>query len=661
MAPSKGPATRGRQCTWPSAVNDIGCRKDHKTACRFPWPVRLALALATAALPTTIMTESSTKFRFKKSSLHDACRNGDVAKVRELLRDPGGAGMVEKRDNLERTPLHMAAWAGHEDTVGLLIDYMQEKQSGRIAKVELGEAEGGGVGGEKEDTCHEEGGMEIAKQLAEKLKESDKSTDRLNNFLNAYAQDQTTALHFAAQAGHVNITRLLLRAGASPRLQTRSGRTALHLAAKKGVVDVASQLCKAGGVKLYRSRDKKGKQARDYVDTDSPVGRYFKFKENKWGIKGVVGLNKTSQVPSDTISKDRYVKINMSLPSEPTVRSTRVISRKDIDGYTKDILDTIAWTELATVRAEKEEGNPEANQRLVNEALDEIIRIRSLPTGLEEGQDPRKVMENSLDKLHLEYQQLNTIFSLTTNNQQVLKRIIKIQRSINIYEKAMKIAQRLPAYLRWGLERDEAKSHLDYLVDELEELRVRKESEGISPEDTKRMNSLKVSVEDEKRRWEFLCRHCDNLRLNNGTKLLETPNIKTGIGTISKSRRKHFEMTASTRAEEEAKKTERFRKFSARKGAESRLKCLQEAYALESSKPPPNDFREQMGWKMRLVQMEREIVVVRNRIQDAQKEELDMEVEEVGQEELAAADAVEASEDVDVQSKSMHHAPFLNF
>eukprot|EP00954_Amorphochlora_amoebiformis_P029658 1393474-Amorphochlora_amoeboformis.AAC.4 len=127
MAPSKGPATRGRQCTWPSAVNDIGCRKDHKTACRFPWPVRLALALATAALPTTIMTESSTKFRFKKSSLHDACRNGDVAKVRELLRDPGGAGMVEKRDNLERTPLHMAAWAGHEDTVGLLIDYMQEK------------------------------------------------------------------------------------------------------------------------------------------------------------------------------------------------------------------------------------------------------------------------------------------------------------------------------------------------------------------------------------------------------------------------------------------------------------------------------------------------------------------------------------------------------
>ncbi len=42
--------------------------------------------------------------------LHDAAKTGNVKAVNELLAQQAD---VNQKDQLNRTPLHMAAWAGH--------------------------------------------------------------------------------------------------------------------------------------------------------------------------------------------------------------------------------------------------------------------------------------------------------------------------------------------------------------------------------------------------------------------------------------------------------------------------------------------------------------------------------------------------------------------
>jgi ankyrin repeat protein len=56
---------------------------------------------------------------------------------------------------------------------------------------------------------------------------------------------QRTALHYAAQEGHVKVCRMLMEAGAVVGAQTPQQNTPLHLAAAKGHVEVCRILMKA--------------------------------------------------------------------------------------------------------------------------------------------------------------------------------------------------------------------------------------------------------------------------------------------------------------------------------------------------------------------------------------------------------------------------------
>ena len=61
-----------------------------------------------------------------------------------------------------------------------------------------------------------------------------------------------TALHVAAEFGHLAATRLLLEHGMSVEARDACGETALHLAARHGHVDVARLLLAAGADRATR-------------------------------------------------------------------------------------------------------------------------------------------------------------------------------------------------------------------------------------------------------------------------------------------------------------------------------------------------------------------------------------------------------------------------
>jgi len=64
-----------------------------------------------------------------------------------------------------------------------------------------------------------------------------------------------TALHYAARAGHTNICKILLKAGAAVNATTGGGTTALHRAAYKGHKGVVEVLLGAGADPTLQDSD----------------------------------------------------------------------------------------------------------------------------------------------------------------------------------------------------------------------------------------------------------------------------------------------------------------------------------------------------------------------------------------------------------------------
>ncbi|XP_006662645.1 ankyrin repeat domain-containing protein 29 [Oryza brachyantha] len=120
--------------------------------------------------------------------LHKAARSGDLAAVESLCEANPLA--LSSRDRLSRTPLHLAAWAGHVDVVKCLCKH----------KADVGAA----------------------------------------------AMDDTAAIHFASQKGHVEVVRELLVSGASVKAKNRKGFTALHFASQNSHLELVKYLVKKG-------------------------------------------------------------------------------------------------------------------------------------------------------------------------------------------------------------------------------------------------------------------------------------------------------------------------------------------------------------------------------------------------------------------------------
>ena len=162
------------------------------------------------------------------SSLHQLAREGKVDEARQLLStasddDAARAALLNATDKLQRTPLHLAAWANQPAFMALLLEQRSSSSKG-------------------------------GKPLCD---------------VHAEAMDSTMALHFAAQAGSAEGCTFLLDAGA--RVDARSGkgsRTALMLAAKKGHAEVVRLLLARGASALLKDS---GKQTAADQTTDVAI------------------------------------------------------------------------------------------------------------------------------------------------------------------------------------------------------------------------------------------------------------------------------------------------------------------------------------------------------------------------------------------------------
>ena len=64
--------------------------------------------------------------------IHDAARQGDLAKIKRLLEK--NPGLLEARNQNEKTPLHFAALGGHKEIVEFLIGKGADINAKNIAK-----------------------------------------------------------------------------------------------------------------------------------------------------------------------------------------------------------------------------------------------------------------------------------------------------------------------------------------------------------------------------------------------------------------------------------------------------------------------------------------------------------------------------------------------
>ncbi|CAN1199850.1 Poly [ADP-ribose] polymerase tankyrase-1 [Linum perenne] len=145
-----------------------------------------------------------------KGDLHAAARSGDLAAVQKILASEPLA--VNSRDKHSRTPLHLAAWAGHAQVVTYLCNH----------KADAGAA----------------------------------------------AMDDMGAIHFAAQKGHLEAVRSLVQAGASVKSFTRKGLTPLHYAVQGSHLELVKYLVKKSGGAGLSVKTKAGKTPLDLADNE---------------------------------------------------------------------------------------------------------------------------------------------------------------------------------------------------------------------------------------------------------------------------------------------------------------------------------------------------------------------------------------------------------
>ncbi|EXX55155.1 uncharacterized protein OCT59_004119 [Rhizophagus irregularis] len=144
-----------------------------------------------------------------EKSIHYACLNNDINRVKTIISKKGGS-TVNEIDSTGYTPLHYAARKGYLDICRILIDYGADVNA-------------------------------ITPELF------------------------STPLHRASTYNHSKVVTSLLSSGAKPELQDSDGKTCLHKACENGSKDVILTLKKLNDFEsLLRIKDKNERIASEY-------------------------------------------------------------------------------------------------------------------------------------------------------------------------------------------------------------------------------------------------------------------------------------------------------------------------------------------------------------------------------------------------------------
>jgi ankyrin repeat protein len=190
-------------------------------------------------------------------SIHHAAEKGDLAKVKELLKD--APNLVSAKDKFGKTPLHLAAKNGHKDVAELLLangaDINARDSNGGFTPLDLALssyhykdivefllARGADANARSDQglTPLQEAAMRGQKDTVNLL--LGKNAD-----VNARDEKGNTPLLWALLLGHTDVAELLVTANADVNAKNNQGLTAMSLARRRNDTKLEGILRQHGG------------------------------------------------------------------------------------------------------------------------------------------------------------------------------------------------------------------------------------------------------------------------------------------------------------------------------------------------------------------------------------------------------------------------------
>ncbi|CEP63126.1 Nas6p LALA0_S07e02960g [Lachancea lanzarotensis] len=158
-----------------------------------------------------------------KFPLHEACREGDFSKVRELVEEDPKAVLAKDLDS--RYPIHWAVSYQHEAIVEFLLSFMQKSDLDNLVD---------DSGWSVLHIASSVGNLNILMKLINHTIKPD---------VNLATTQGTTPLDLACSKKQVQIVEALLKDGASIRHKDSRNQLALHRAASVGSMPIVEILC----------------------------------------------------------------------------------------------------------------------------------------------------------------------------------------------------------------------------------------------------------------------------------------------------------------------------------------------------------------------------------------------------------------------------------
>ncbi|XP_021768342.1 ankyrin repeat domain-containing protein 29-like [Chenopodium quinoa] len=181
----------------------------------------------------------------RDDDIHTAAKNGDVTAVELIISSNPLA--INSRDKHSRTPLHLAAWAGHANIVSSLCKH---------------KADVGAAAVDDMAAIHfaaQKGHLEVVKALVS----AGVSVKAIN-------RKGMTALHYAVQGSHVELTKYLLKKGFNLNAKTKAGKSVLDLASNEEIRTLLSELEKAKQTEVQAGEEASAAEVKD-GDSGAPL------------------------------------------------------------------------------------------------------------------------------------------------------------------------------------------------------------------------------------------------------------------------------------------------------------------------------------------------------------------------------------------------------